>query len=510
MQRNSNIYSRFALLLVAAITLLLAGCNRGEEVWMPSSRTVTIELSVSDNATRTELTATESVINELRIYAFYNDRLAGFASRGNTAMGEPFYMDLELPESGTHTVEFYAIANENELGYENGVVVLDEQMTKSELEAIRYTGAVTGTSLPMYCKTSADINVEALSSEVNTAEGHNGHFILSQKVALTLERSLAKLSFYATKIEGAATSPQIHGINYLAQGTRQYSYLFPQDEATLAAIPQRANDRILFSGVAEITGSVAANDAAARENLANYNTIFTDEYFGEVTSGATAWDTPSMDVNAGVLHVEYCLGEGQQLRHGYIFLPPILRNHHIKVCLLINSEGGIIINYTVAPWEDGNVEDLQFDYPTHSYIRESIPTTDSESTAKPSAAATMSESKPFTGYFQMTYPEHDRWTPTLLGLNGSLCTISVFDIETGQQVESFPVEASSKWYRIEVAPNVGHMEVGDEVLLAISYSAQGFETLEYMLINGSHGNYYWPYSGATAQDANYVIITMTN
>lgn len=477
---------------------------------MPSARTVTLELSVSSKATRAELTATESVINELRIYAFYNDRLVGYASRGNTASDEPLYMDLELPESGTHAVEFYAIANEKELGYENGVVTLDEQMTKAELESIRYTGAVTGTSLPMYCKSGAEINVDTLSSEVNTAEGHNGHFILAQKVALTLERSLAKISFYAAKIEGAVTSPQIHGISYLAQGTRQYSYLFPQDEATLAAIPSRANDRILYSGVAEVTGSVAANDVASRENLDNYNLIFADAYFGEVTSGATAWDSPSMDVGAPVIHVEYSLGEGQQLRHGYIYLPPILRNHHIKICLLINSEGGIIINYTVADWEDGNVEDLHFDYPTHSYIRESIPTTDSEVSAKPSAAATMSESKPFVGYFQMTYPEQDRWTPTLLGLNGSLCTISVFDTETGNQVESFPIVASSKWYRIEVAPNVGHMEVGAEVLLAISYSAQGFEALEYMLINGSHGNYYWPYSGTTAQDANYVIITMTN
>jgi hypothetical protein len=54
------------------------------------------------------------------------------------------------------------------------------------------------------------------------------------------------------------------------------------------------------------------------------------------------------------------------------------------------------------------------------------------------------------------------------------------------------------------------LTTGDEVRLAITYQASGFDTIEYMLINGSHGEYYWPYSGTTTQDANYVIITMVN
>jgi hypothetical protein len=54
------------------------------------------------------------------------------------------------------------------------------------------------------------------------------------------------------------------------------------------------------------------------------------------------------------------------------------------------------------------------------------------------------------------------------------------------------------------------VDAGDEVKLAITYRAAGFETIEYMLINGSYQEYYWPYAGGSQQDANYVIITMVN
>ena len=54
------------------------------------------------------------------------------------------------------------------------------------------------------------------------------------------------------------------------------------------------------------------------------------------------------------------------------------------------------------------------------------------------------------------------------------------------------------------------MDVGDEVNLLISYKASGFEMMEYMLINGTYQEYYWPYEGTTQQDANSVTITMVN
>ena len=47
-------------------------------------------------------------------------------------------------------------------------------------------------------------------------------------------------------------------------------------------------------------------------------------------------------------------------------------------------------------------------------------------------------------------------------------------------------------------------------MLAITYRAAGFDTVDYMMVNGTDQNFYWPYSGTSAQDAEYVIITMVN
>ena len=120
----------------------------------------------------------------------------------------------------------------------------------------------------------------------------------------------------------------------------------------------------------------------------------------------------------------------------------------------------------------------------------------------------MAENNPFKGYFQMTQPDNDAWTPTLLGLNGADSEIRVYEVNTGTEVTTFPIPASDKWYRIEVWPLAGKMEVYEEVMLGISYTASGLTESEFLLINGSSFEYYWPYGGTSRQDAEYVIITM--
>ena len=76
--------------------------------------------------------------------------------------------------------------------------------------------------------------------------------------------------------------------------------------------------------------------------------------------------------------------------------------------------------------------------------------------------------------------------------------------------EQWPIAASEKWYRIVVTPDPMKIDAGEEVKLAVTYKATGFETIVYMLINGSYQEYYWPYDGTSQEDANYVIITMVN
>lgn len=505
MQTMNNIYKYMALLAFTAA--LCVGCQQEADEWIPATGTksVMMELSVSTaELTRAIPTDAEKTINTLRVYAFSGDRQAGYIYREATATGTPFYMDLELPENGSHSVDFYLVANEKEMV---NATALTENMTKNQLKGIIFEGLNTCSVLPMYANTTITINVDDVRNTANAVEGHEGHFVLTQTVAFELTRPIAKLSVYAAKVAGAENDPQISKVELLAGGTRLYNYLYPQDEATLAAISSRANNRVMLSTTMAIDKEITKGTADV-ENPSNYNEVVVGQYLAEVPYGATAWDTPSAYDNAAVLHVEYAGGAGQLVKNAYIYLPKVQRNHHIKVCILINAEGQIIVNYTVAPWDDHAMPDYRFEYPTHSYLRESIPTTDAEAAAKPSAPATMKENQPFVAYFQMTRPDGDKWTPTLLGLNASNCDVWVYD-DTNTQITSFPIPASDKWYRIEVLSKSG-MPINGEVNLAISYTATSFTQSEFLLINGSNHEHYWPYSGASEQNAEYVTITMVN
>ena len=511
MHKFNNIILSAAMFLAAMMSV---ACLEKDEAPQTDMQTVMIELSVSaQGMTKAASTESEKVINSLRIYAFCGERLAGYASRGTVEEGTPFYMDLELPAEGIQDVDFYVIANEAQMAYENGVVTLTENMTRSQLESVRYTGLKSTSAIPMYCIQTESINVSEVTAAANTQAGHQGHFILARKVDLKLSRSLAKISLYAAKVEGASATPRILSAKILAPGTRVYSYIFPQSEQTLNSVESHANDRTILSSQVDVNAAVAKGSAQAKD-AANYDLVLADTYLPEVTYGSADCATTSGNEREVVLRVEYSLSENGETRTGFIYMPKISRNTHYKVCILISSEGQLIINYEVVPWEDNDVSDMHFDYPTHSYLRDNIPTTDEELAMKPSGPAQMSEAKPFQAYFQMTYPTNDSWTPTLMGPHAGNCTVQVEELDGfiwGAVPDSqWPIAASDKWYKIIVIPDPVKIEAGDEVKLAVTYKAAGFETIEYMLINGSYQEYYWPYDGASQQDANYVIITMVN
>lgn len=520
MRKINNIIRNTVLCILTA--MLAVSCLLEKDGPSDQMRGVMIQVSVqAEGLTKAEYedpTSAEKAVNTLRVYAFYGDRLAGYAERGATALGDPFYMDLELPATGVHNVDFYLIANEAEMSYENGLVQLSENMTRTQLEAVKFTSLSSRTALPMYCRElSKPINVEAVSGTANDQVGHEGHFVLADPVSFTLERSLAKLSVYAAKVEGASSTPQIRNISLLAQGTREYSYLFPQTAAVLDGVPHRANNRNIMTTVTDVVKSVARGSSAAQDP-ANYTEVVAGQYLPEVREGV-AYDDPSYRWNvfvgspadaarSAVLHVEYSLGAGADLRNAYVYLPCIERNHHLKVCILINAEGQILINYVVADWDwdEDRMQNWFFDYPTHTFIRHEIPHTDEDLFEKPASKATMSETQPFTGYFQMTYPTSDRWTPTLEGLNASKCDIKIYNVNDLSVPVYPPLAASEDWYRIDVVPQAGHVYPGETVNLAITYTPGGLVESEYLLINGSYPDYFWPESASE----NYITITMVN
>lgn len=267
-----------------------------------------------------------------------------------------------------------------------------------------------------------------------------------------------------------------------------------------------------------VSNSVSVTDAVVKGSEEaldpdNYTEVTTAPiYLSEVTYGSDVWNEHSGNEKAVVLHVEYALEQGGERKNAYIYMPPIVRNTIYKVCIFISAEGQIIINYVVADWTDGVMWEngLDFNYPTHSYLRHNIPVSAEDTRTAPDSPATMSDTEPFTGYFQMTAPAEEYWTPTLMGLEASDCSIHVYSQDGTEEIYDRPIKADQAWYIIKVVPSPGKVDIGDEVRLAITYKPIWSDVSEFLMINGTDGNFYWPYSGSYEQDANYVIITMVN
>lgn len=507
MQKTINIMTKTALAIIAAV--LATGCIF-EKMDMPKDlQNVLIQINVSADEMLTKATPaeSESAINTLHVYAFCGNAFAGYYQSSAVTKDENFYMDLNLPATGTHNVDFYLVANASSMMDHNNPVSLGAEVTKAELEALRYTALAADSPLPMYCKQTEAINVDAVSGTADAEEGHEGHLLLVQKVKFMLSRSLAKLSVYGAKPEEAATSPEILSVSILAAGTREYSYLFPQTDDVLNAVVSRANDWILLAEENPVALEELAGDGSSADHYTPV--VVSPTYLPEVTVGGTleGWAEMTSE-NQVTLKIEYVLNSGGAVKTGFVYMPPIERNRHYKVCILVKEEdeGKIYITYEVADWEEHAMPGYTFTYPSHSYLRDEIPVSDDMSA--PGFPATMSLTSPFVGYFQMTAPDNDEWQPTLLGSHASEAEIKIYDTENPlndiPEID-WPIAASSKWYRIEVIPDNDFI-VGNTVDLAITYQPDFVTTSEYLLINGSSGNYYWPES----TDANFVTITMVN
>lgn len=511
MRRSINIILNTAICIFAAI--ISVSCLTEKEGPSAGRQNVMIELSVkaADMTKATEAPlSSEAVINSLHVYAFYQGKLAGYAHKASGM--ESFYMDLELPESGVHDVEFYLVANEDAMTYQNNAVTLSRTTTKAELKALKFNVNASASAIPMYCVQTEALDVDALRELANTEEGHEGHFVLAQTLTFKMNRSLAKIEVYAARESGASTVPQILGVSMLPGGTREYSFLFEQEASVLNAVPSMTGGRVIVPAAVSITDEVVKNSADALDPD-NYTEVTSSPfYLPEVTYGSEAWNVLPESDRAVVLHVQYTLGEGYELKNAYIYMPPVVRNTIYKVCIFISAEGQIIINYVVADWTDGQMWEngLDFNYPTHSFLRNKVPATAEDMASKPANPAVMSETEPFTGYFQMSAPEEEYWTPTLMGLEASDCILRVYGPD-GLETYDRPIKADPEgWYTIKVYPAAGKVDVGDEVRLAITYKPIWSDVSEFLMINGTEGNFYWPYSGTGDEDADYVIITMVN
>lgn len=517
MQKTINIIIKTALAVIA--TVLACGCI-SEKMDAPEDlQNVLIEVNVSADRMATkateDATEEEKVINSIRIYAFYNGKLAGHYFRTGTS-DDPIYMDLELPKGknpngADFDVDFYVAVNEESMRLTSESPVLSATSSVADLQNISFDAVIAANGIPMYYNGTHAIDVDAVSNVPNTISGHVGHVFLTQKVKISLERPLSKLAIYAAKMEGATHELVIKEAVMLARGTRQFIYLMKPDEAKLKSVAPRLNDRnLLDNGEVAVDKSIAESD---KDNSSKYTTVVPPTYVSEVPFGSDDPETVNTD-NSMVLYIKYSAGVGTTVKEKYVYMPVIERNSFYKVLCLINPEGQLIINYKVADWEkvDQWQSGMNFDYPTHSYIKPSATSNANPVLENTEMKYVAGNPQAFKGYFQMLYPQSQGWKPSLIGDHADDYIYEVY--KYGETVPVWTTASSSEiiagedWYEIRVIPKEA-VSQKQEVKLAISFTPAWADYSEHLLINGSKDKLYWPCHTefASMQSPEYIILT---
>lgn len=483
-----NIYN---ILKGIASTVVVAAMTTGcffEKMAMPEDlQSVLIQVNVSADEMQTKATeapsATEAAINSIRIYAFYNGKLSGHFYRG-TASAEPVVMDLQLPETGTHDVDFYVVANEASMTLAAGSPQLTEATTESQLAQVMFSSFASENGLPMYYEGSVPINVDNVSEDYNTSDGHTDHNYITDgsalpeivRVNVSLTRPMAKVSFYAATETGAAAGMTISDIVLKAAGNKRYAYLLPQTDAVIEAIPSMTADADYLASPVLVEGT--------SENYDSYMHLFTD-YLLEVPSGLTF----DLGFTGGT---------------GSVDVPAVKRNTWYKVYCFFNAEGTLQISYVVADWDEGGEWTLEFDYPTY---QSPVLPTGNHSASLPFGNASMyytgTETGAFSVDFQMIAPAGQSWTPTFVG-SATDYTIKVYETATGVETVT-PVTASDKWYTIKVIPMKSE-NVGQKISFSIAYTPTWTTEPDLLMINGTSGNLAWNTAGSTA---DVIVIEQT-
>lgn len=512
-----------AYIFISAAVLLMTGllsCNKETDAPVVQKVARCAQVNINCSAfpdMKSGAGTAEEQLHSLRIYAFMDGELVSHHCQ-ESAVKTSFLMDFVMEDPGQQserTIDFYLIANEDAMVMETDMPAIDENLTVEQLNNLRYIAVAPDAGLPMAVRQTYTLDITDLrdmsSLDPSVTAGHEAYNLLEDVLNFDLVRTIGKITVSAAKKSASTPDVYIKSLVMLARGTRHYNYLMPQSEDFLRTLQPRVNDRAVLEE--NTTYTVTSHDSF--EEVATV-------YCSEVPFGSPSWDVPNND-NSIVLRAEYSLGEGTELRTSYMYLPPMHRNQWIKVNCTVVGEGMISVSYTVNDWEvdEGSDDDyLVFDYPTHSYIlpalpTESLPVPDPNPEGGPAVDPLMSMTSPFVGYFQILYPAGQTWTPTIYKVDAGETEaesedydIVVHQIEDGNAtLVSAPYGLNSghdSYFRITVTPRESGND-GAKVHLGITTVIQGFGHAEYLLINGSQSEIFWPESGG--KDPNILIIT---
>ena len=516
MRFNSIKY--IALLVLAAATV--AGCSKAPVPDLGEELDVLLQMSVGTKAvTETDgtPTAAESAIHTLRVYAFVDGKAAGhfytpdyaaLEDAAGTASGtaKHFLMDIKMYSLGTKDVDFYVVANEGAMYTAGSAARLDENTTEAELKEFTFTSLNLGNGmalgLPMCCKKTETIDF-ASDDESNpqTVPGHEGHTLLAQKLSFELERPVGKIGVFAAKPIGEEGTLTVTGLSVTRSRFVNFLML-PADLESAYSNPGSASERELTP----VEGPVTAEVASGETDAAKYTPVQAEAYYPfENPWGSTAWNQPG-DSRGNILTIKYKYETDNQERTGTVYLPPIVRNTYYMVCCQLSNSGKILVNYSVADWDDAEPYELEFAAPEYEMPTQAYPVA-----SKPYARPTVhyngdpaAQEGTFSINFKISGPVGQVWTPTLLNATDADYKITV--TQNGSPVAA-PYLASADPYEITIRAlrpdNVGKMPE-----FAISYTPQWDPTgTSLLMINGdSEDDLTWPVPAGTLNPIYKIVI----
>ena len=517
MINKMNIRSFVALLALLFAAFVVVGCNNDHDQTASGGATTTIILPISIDTRATDsqnATDSELTINEIRVYAFTGDKLAGhYYYSGDAVSKISFLLDLKLYASATQSVMLYAIANETSFLRYSNTTSLSASTSEAELKSLYFSHVDLEVGLPMFYASASPIalnvadNASAMPEDVVNADDHTNHTLIADVISFELKRAISKIEVYATKQANEFAELKITGVRADKCGVRVRNFLLPQNLAMLQALEPHDIDQILplkSSNVVVSTtmpsGYATASESekqAMRVDKQNYTSILATPYYAfENPYGS---NNPLMVENSGkgaILHIDYEFNG--VARSAQVNMPALERNTHYPIYCLFNNEGKMYIDYIVAPWDESleNQEwgEITFDYPTYS--SPVLPMDDSA--VRPYAKPVMwyagdSEEGAFCCRFIMWAPVGQEWT-AVVDAPTSDYAVRVYDkfghLQPNATVTVTDDLLSADWYTIKVVPlrNLSMSGVEEQVKLHIIYTPSWMHHADYLLINGEQDN----------------------
>lgn len=523
---------------VAAIacSLLPLGCVKEDVAPLGEQHNVAVQLNVGTRAvSEADGTPTddEAAIHTLRVYAFVGGKPAGHYFTNNvTEAPHTFFMDIVFYSDGVQTVDFYAVANEAAM---EGVNIsgstdnrLSENTTETQLKNLWFTDYqdnIQQYGLPMFCdKQSFQLDFTKVKTESPTDPDHADHSWLDyDNITFGLKRPFGKLGVFAAKTVGETTPLRITGLTMLESGTRMRNYLMTPTPEQLAGIQNASGDIVLPVVEGEVEAELAASATfAERQNTENYTPVLAAPFypFENPYANGGSWNTPGTDGMEHVLKIDYAFGD--ESRTGYVYMPAVERNTYYAICCLMHNDGKITIEYTVADWDDGGEYEIEFNYPQYTnpiQPEDGSTLTGSDTYSQPEVYYSTTDEGSYTFKFQITGPDEQKWTPTLVGTLGTYEHFAVKVYQGSKPTDSAGylydntrennnnnlLVASPDPYYITVKalkPDNENREVGLAISYDRSWSTDGSALL---LINGLTGNLKW----AGSSVAEVIMIKQT-